>query len=158
MHIDATGAWILLAICTFFVILILFAEHLSPVKKETSLFQSRIWAAAIWGGALAFLLPIALDLGFAPEDDGRVLRQLLLYTTGGVLGVITLSETRRKNDLEKSKFKEQQNQFKEQLKSQKNNIELQLGSQEKTFESQLKAQEKNLESQLKAQEKTSDYR
>ena len=153
MHIDATGAWILLGACTLLVILFLAFEESSPLKKENSLFQSRVWAAAIWGGSLSFLLPIALDLGFGPNDDGRVMRQLLLYTTGGVLGVITLNETRRKNDLERSKFKEQQNQFKEQLKSQKDNIELQLGSQEKTFESQLKAQEKNLESQLKAQEK-----
>ena len=153
MHIDATGAWILLGACTLLVILFLAFEESSPLKKENSLFQSRVWAAAIWGGSLSFLLPIALDLGFGPNDDGRVMRQLLLYTTGGVLGVITLNETRRKNDLERSKFKEQQNQFKEQLKSQKDNIELQLGSQEKTFESQLKAQEKNLGLQIKAQEK-----
>ena len=153
MHIDATGAWILLAICTFFVILILSAEYLSPAKKETSLFQSMIWAAAIWGGALAFLLPIALDLGFGPNDDGRVLRQLLLYTTGGVLGVITLSETRRKNDLERSKFEKQNDQFTEQLNAQKENLKTELEAQKENLNSQLEAQKKNLNSQLEAQKK-----
>ena len=79
---------------------------------------------------------------------------MLLYTTGGLLGVITLSETRRKNDLEKSKFTEQQDQFKEQLKSQKDNLDLQLKSQKDNLDLQLKAQAKNLTSQLKNQEKT----
>ena len=122
MHIDATGAWILLGACTLLVILFLAFEESSPLKKENSLFQSRVWAAAIWGGSLSFLLPIALDLGFGPNDDGRVMRQLLLYTTGGVLGVITLSETRRKNDLERSKFDKQNSQFTEQMEAQKKQI------------------------------------
>ncbi len=153
MHIDATGAWILLAICTFFVILILSAEHLSPAKKETSLFQSMIWAAAIWGGALAFLLPIALDLGFGPNDDGRVLRQLILYTTGGVLGVITLSETRRKNDLERSKFDKQNDQFTEQLNAQKENLKTELEAQKENLKTQLDSQKENLKTELEAQKK-----
>ena len=130
-YVDAGGAWGILLLCTILIAGFLGIEHLSPRRKDSSLFYSHIWATAIWGGALAFFLPIALDLGFGPNDDGRVLRQLLLYTTGGVLGVITLSETRRKNDLEKSKFDEQQDQFREQLKSQKDNIELQLKAQKK---------------------------
>lgn len=122
MHIDAAGAWLILGACTLLVILFLAFEESSPLKKENSLFQARVWATTIWGGALAFFLPIALDLGFGPNDDGRVLRQLLLYTTGGVLGVITLNETRRKNDLERSKFDKQNSQFTEQLEAQKEQI------------------------------------
>ena len=121
-YIDAGGAWGILLLCTILIAGFLGIEHLSPQRKDSSLFYSHIWATAIWGGALAFFLPIALDLGFGPNDDGRVLRQLLLYTTGGVLGVITLSETRRKNDLERSKFDKQNSQFTEQMEAQKKQI------------------------------------
>ena len=151
MYVDAGGAWGVLLLCTVLIAGFLGIEHLSPRRKDSSLFYPHIWATAIWGGALTFFLPIALDLGFGPNDDGRVLRQLLLYTTGGVLGVITLSETRRKNDLEKSKFNEQQNQFRKQLEAQKENLNSQLEAQKENLNSQLKAQENNLNSQLKAQ-------
>jgi len=140
MHIDATGAWLILGVCTLLVILFLAFEESSPLKKENSLFQARVWATAIWGGALAFFLPIALDLGFGPNDDGRVLRQLLLYTTGGVLGVITLNETRRKNDLERSKFDKQNDQFTEQLNAQKENLKTQLEAQLESQKEQIKSQ------------------
>ena len=151
MHVDAAGAWGILILCTVLIASFLVIEHLSPRRKDSSLFYSHIWTTAIWGGALAFFLPIALDLGFGPNDDGRVLRQLLLYTTGGVLGVITLSETRRKNDLEKSKFNEQQNQFRKQLEAQKENLNSQLEAQKETLSSQLEAQKENLNSQLQSQ-------
>ena len=61
-----------------------------------------VWlgALAILGGTWAFFLPIAINSGFNKNDDGPVLRQLLIYTTGGLLGAITLGETRRKNDQE----------------------------------------------------------
>ena len=62
-----------------------------------------IGALAILGGTWAFFLPIALESGFTKNDDGPVLRQLLIYATGGVLGVITIGETHRKNTLEKTK-------------------------------------------------------
>lgn len=52
------------------------------------------------GGTWAFFLPIAINSGFNKDDDGPALRQLLIYATGGVLGVITLGETRHKNDQE----------------------------------------------------------
>ena len=54
-------------------------------------------------GTWAFFLPIAINSGFGKDDDGAALRQALIYTTGGVLGVITLGETHRKNTLEKTK-------------------------------------------------------
>ena len=61
-----------------------------------------VWlgALAILGGTWAFFLPLALNSGFNKNDDGPVLRQLLIYATGGLLGAITLGETRRKNDQE----------------------------------------------------------
>ena len=57
---------------------------------------------ALLGGTWAFFLPLAINSSFG-QDDGAALRQALIYTTGGVLGVITLGETHRKNTLEKTK-------------------------------------------------------
>ena len=122
--------------------------------KNISQFNSWIFGVTIIGGTIAFLLPLAIADNFSSNGEGTALRQMLIYTTGGLLGVITLSETRRKNDLEKSKFTEQQDQFRKQLEAQKANLESQLDAQKKTLSSQLEAQKENLESQLDAQKKT----
>ena len=103
MFLDSTEAWRLLSLCTASVVAFLLAVHFTKLKAKVPLFYSWIGAIAIFGGALAFLLPIALNSGFGKDDDGRVLRQLILYTTGGVLGVITLGESHRKNNQEKEK-------------------------------------------------------
>lgn len=63
-------------------------------------FNTLIFGIAIIGGTIAFLLPLAIAGEFAKDSESTTLRQMLLYTTGGLLGVITLSETRRKNDEE----------------------------------------------------------
>ena len=69
-------------------------------SKKVTLRTFYVWLGmlAILGGTWAFFLPIAINSGFNKNDDGPVLRQLLIYTTGGLLGAITLGETRRKND------------------------------------------------------------
>lgn len=103
MFLESTEAWQLLSLCTALVVVFLLAVHFTKLKMKVPLFYSWIGAIAIFGGALAFLLPIALNSGFGKDDDGRVLRQLILYTTGGVLGVITLGESHRKNNQEKEK-------------------------------------------------------
>lgn len=103
MFLDSTEAWRLLSLCTASVVAFLLAVHFTKLKAKVPLFYSWIGAIAIFGGALAFLLPIALNSGFGKDDDGRILRQLILYTTGGVLGVITLGESHRKNNQEKEK-------------------------------------------------------
>ena len=103
MHLDSTGAWWLLGICAVLVVIFLLVAHFTQLKTKMPRFYSWIGAIAIFGGALAFLLPIALNSGFGKDDDGPVLRQLILYTTGGLLGVITLGETHRKNNQEKEK-------------------------------------------------------
>ena len=71
-------------------------------SKKVTLRTFYVWLGmlAILGGTWAFFLPIAINSGFNKNDDGPVLRQLLIYTTGGLLGAITLGETRRKNDQE----------------------------------------------------------
>ena len=103
MHLEPTGAWCLLRICAVLVVFLLFAAHLIKLKKNVPLFYCWLGAIAVLGGAAAFFLPIAVNSGFAKEDDGSALRQAILYTTGGLLGVITLGETHRKNNQEKEK-------------------------------------------------------
>ena len=103
MHLEPMGASYMLVICTVLIIIFLSVAPSSRLKKKVPLFYSWIGAIAVFGGALAFLLPIALNSGFGGDDDGRVLRQLILYTTGGVLGVITIGETHRRNSQEKEK-------------------------------------------------------
>ena len=106
MHLDSVSAWCWLFVCTGTVALILVIVHLIHslgTKQKVSLFYCWLGALAVWGGALAFLLPIALNSGFGKDHDGSALRQALLYATGGVLAVITLGETHRKNSQEKEK-------------------------------------------------------
>lgn len=106
MHLDSASAWCWLFVCTGAVALILVVVHLIHLlgtNRKVSLFYCWLGALAVWGGALAFLLPIALNSGFGKDQDGSGLRQALLYATGGVLAVITLGETHRKNSQEKEK-------------------------------------------------------
>ena len=98
-----TMAWLLLGLCTVSVVVFLFTAHRSDFKQKVPLFYCWLGAIAVLGGAAAFFLPIAVNSGFAKDDDGSALRQALLYTTGGLLGVITLGETHRKNNQEKEK-------------------------------------------------------
>ena len=139
---------------TIIFVTILFLWKKVWFLKNISQFNSWIFGVTIIGGTIAFLLPLAIANDFGKDGEGTALRQMLIYTTGGLLGVITLSETRRKNDLEKSKFTEQQDQFRKQLEAQKANLESQLDAQKKTLSSQLEAQKENLNSQLDAQKKT----
>ena len=136
---------------TIIFVTILFLWKKVWFLKNISQFNSWIFGVTIIGGTIAFLLPLAIANDFGKDGEGTALRQMLIYTTGGLLGVITLSETRRKNDLEKSKFTEQQDQFRKQLEAQKANLESQLDAQKKTLSSQLDAQKKTLSSQLEAQ-------
>ncbi|WP_298593029.1 pentapeptide repeat-containing protein [uncultured Rothia sp.] len=104
MHLEPpTGAGLLLGVCTVLVVVFLFVAHFSNLKQKVSLFYCWLGAIAVLGGAAAFFLPIAVNSGFAKDDDGSALRQALLYTTGGLLGVITLGETHRRNNQEKEK-------------------------------------------------------
>lgn len=78
-------------------------NRLKKNNRKTRFFYYSIAAVAIIGATWSFLLPIAIDSGFRKDDDGPVLRQILLYATGGLLGVITLGETHRRNNQEKEK-------------------------------------------------------
>ena len=106
--VSSNDAKNILCLVTGALALILAALHFARYKKGPKQLLRKIewlrtfyvWlgALAILGGTWAFFLPIAINSGFNKNDDGPVLRQLLIYTTGGLLGAITLGETRRKND------------------------------------------------------------
>lgn len=73
------------------------------IPKNISPFNLWIFGITIIGGSISFLLPLAIADNFSKDGEGTALRQMLIYSTGGLLGVITLGETRRKNDQEKAK-------------------------------------------------------
>ena len=73
------------------------------IPKNVSPFNLWIFGITIIGGSISFLLPLAIADNFSKDGEGTALRQMLIYSTGGLLGVITLGETRRKNDQEKEK-------------------------------------------------------
>lgn len=104
---DIIAQWVAIGVLiTGTLTFIFFAiDNLFSSEKKRKFKQFYLWIAAIalFGGLLSFFLPIAINSGFRKDDDGRDLRQLILYTTGGVLGVITLGETHRKNNQEKEK-------------------------------------------------------
>ena len=100
MTVQFLPAFILGAITVIAVLCLIFRWF--GLKKVRS-FYVWVGALAILGGAWAFLFPLAIHADFSKNGDGAALRQMLIYTTGGVLGVITLGENHRKNSLEKAK-------------------------------------------------------
>ena len=95
---SVTGVLALIAILLVILSVVRYVQK--PEKVILRKFYLWLGTLAILGGTWAFFLPIAINSGFTKNDDGPTLRQLLIYTTGGVLGVVTLGETRRKNDQE----------------------------------------------------------
>ena len=100
MTIQFLPAFILGAITVIAVLCLIFRWF--GLKKVRSFY---VWVGvlAVLGGTWAFLFPLAINADFSKNGDGAALRQMLIYTTGGVLGVITLGENHRKNSLEKAK-------------------------------------------------------
>ncbi|WP_298593027.1 pentapeptide repeat-containing protein [uncultured Rothia sp.] len=104
---DVIAQWVAMGLLTagVFTFIVFAIDNLFSSEKKREIKPFYLWIATIafFGGLLSFFLPIAINSGFGKDDDGPVLRQLILYTTGGVLGVITLGETHRKNNQEKEK-------------------------------------------------------
>ena len=96
----------ILCLVTSILVLALLILHIARYRKKPKwlrMFYVWIGVLAVLGGAWAFLFPLAITADFGKDGDGAALRQMLIYTTGGVLGVITLGENHRKNSLEKFK-------------------------------------------------------
>ena len=101
----AWSTWCTLWVVTGALALILVVLHSARkwlLRKFEWLKTFYVWIGvlAVLGGAWAFLFPLAINADFSKNGDGAALRQTLIYTTGGLLGVITLGETRHKNDQE----------------------------------------------------------
>lgn len=76
--------------------------YLHKRLKDLDTFYLWLVILAALGISWAFLSPIAFNLGLG-SDDGSRLRQMILYATGGLVGTMTLVETRRRNNQEKQK-------------------------------------------------------
>ena len=100
MTIQFLPAFILGAITVIAVLVLIFRWF---GLKQVRSFYVWVGVLAVLGGAWAFLFPLAINADFSKDGDGAALRQMLIYTTGGILGVITLGENHRKNSLEKAK-------------------------------------------------------
>ena len=57
-------------------------------------------AAAVIGGVCVFLIPTLFVISYSHNDSVALLRQTILAATGSILAILTLWETRRKNDQE----------------------------------------------------------
>lgn len=91
------------ALLTISTVTIIWLQNKWFIPKNISPFNLWIFGITIIGGSISFLLPLAIADNFSKDGEGTALRQMLIYSTGGLLGVITLGETRRKNDQEKEK-------------------------------------------------------
>ena len=84
-----TGGYLALIFCPIF-------------KKDDDprWFHARILSSVIVGGSYAFLLPVVMSLSEGNVNSGgaAALRQAILLATGGLIALIALGETRRKND------------------------------------------------------------
>ena len=144
--------WLPLAILATISSLVIFFLRITwTSSKKPSSFNLWIYGVTIVGGSTAFLFPLAIADFIGKDSEGSALRQMIIYATGGLLGAITLSETRRKNDLERSKFDKQNDQFTEQLNAQKENLKTELDAQKENLKTELDAQKENLKTQLDAQ-------
>jgi len=77
----------------------------SKQDNDPRWFHARILSSGIVGGSYAFLLPAVMSLpeGGINSGGAAALRQAILLATGGLIALIALGETRRKNDNDKHK-------------------------------------------------------
>ena len=104
VSINKNALYIIILVTAISIILLIIGYIIKSLKRKWNIFfYICIFALMVLGGFWAFLFPIAINSGFNKDDDGPVLRQLLIYVTGGILAAITLGETHRKNTQEKQK-------------------------------------------------------
>ena len=93
-------------------------------------FITRVLTTGITGGTFALLLPIAVK---STTTGVGGLRHSILLATGGLLAILTLGETRRKNDNDLKAANELQIRHEETLDQQKKQFNEQLEEQQKQF-------------------------
>ena len=99
-------------------------------------FHARILSSGIVGGSYAFLLPVVMSLpeGSVNSGGAAALRQAILLATGGLIALIALGETRRKNDNDREAAENLRIHQQDTLDQQKEQFEKQLEKQQKQFE------------------------
>ena len=99
-------------------------------------FHARILSSGIVGGSYAFLLPVVMSLpeGNVNSGGAAALRQAILLATGGLIALIALGETRRKNDNDREAAESLRIHQQGTLNQQKEQFEKQLEKQQEQFE------------------------
>ena len=120
-----TGGYLALIFCPIF-------------KKDDDprWFHARILSSGIVGGSYAFLLPVVMSLpeGSVNSGGAAALRQAILLATGGLIGLIALGETRRKNDNDREAAENLRVHQQDMLGQQKEQFEKQLEKQQDQFD------------------------
>ena len=125
------------------VLIILTAGYLAlifcPIFKKDDdprWFHARILSSGIVGGSYAFLLPAVMGLeeGSINSGGAAALRQAILLATGGLIGLIALGETRRKNDNDREAAEKLWVHQQDMLNQQKKQFRKQIKKQQQQFE------------------------
>ena len=120
-----TGGYLALIFCPIF-------------KKDDDprWFHARILSSGIVGGSYAFLLPVVMSLpeGNVNSGGAAAIRQAILLATGGLIALIALGETRRKNDNDREAAENLRIHQQDTLDQQKDQFEKQLEKQQEQFE------------------------
>ena len=90
--------WYLIGLAFIGVVVLCIPQVITSNPKKY--FITRVLVTGITGGAFALLLPIAVK---STTTGVGGLRHSILLATGGLLAILTLGETRRKNDIDKDK-------------------------------------------------------
>ena len=94
--------WYLIGLAAIGVVVLYIPQIITSNPKKY--FITRVFVTGITGGAFALLLPIAVK---STTTGVGGLRHSILLATGGLLAILTLGETRRKNDIDKRKNKQE---------------------------------------------------
>ena len=108
----------------------------SKQDNDPRWFHARILSSGIVGGSYAFLLPAVMSLpeGGINSGGAAALRQAILLATGGLIALIALGETRRKNDNDREAAENLRIHQQGTLDQQKEQFEKQLEKQQEQFE------------------------
>lgn len=120
-----TGGYLALIFCPIF-----------RKDNDPRWFHARILSSGIVGGSYAFLLPVVMSLpeGNVNSGGAAALRQAILLATGGLIGLIALGETRRKNDNDREAAENLRIHQQDTLDQQKDQFEKQLEKQQEQFD------------------------
>mgnify|MGYP000997638093 CR=1 FL=1 len=120
-----TGGYLALIFCPIF-----------RKDNDPRWFHARILSSGIVGGSYAFLLPVVMSLpeGSVNSGGAAALRQAILLATGGLIGLIALGETRRKNDNDREAAENLRIHQQDTLDQQKDQFEKQLEKQQEQFD------------------------